>query len=255
MGLPAVAINNVVVAGFEQELVFNHQLDPANGDGISQLIRSLYFELTFAELARLLEKSRPHSWFPRAQVVAKFGWQPSDHFEAIAEAFLKTPVGFQSWCAEKKVGPLDLAPLVSAQGLNLKLLFKDILDLRMSKSIGVKVLELGVELLMMGQSPEDVHSSRLLTMIPAQIPAPDTFLEALKQLRYPETYKRDQQTAEKWTSLPWPGTSQAQWTRQGDRGGIELKLFVSQPSDLKKYLQSLSRVQELIEQEAGGMKH
>lgn len=253
--LPAVAVNNMVLAGFHQDLVFNYHLNSTDAEGISQLFRSLYFELSFAEMARLIEKTKSHTWFPTSHVVSKFGWQHGEHFEVIAAALLKTPPGFQNWCAEKKVGPMDLAPLISAQGLDLKHLWADILTLRLSKSQGVKALELGVELLMMGQTPDDLQSSRLLTVMPAHLSAGDAFVEALKQLRFPDTLQRDREAAAKWASLPWPGTSQAQWTRQGDRGGIELKLFVSQPSDLKKYLQSLNRVQEMLEKETGGTKH
>jgi hypothetical protein len=49
--------------------------------------------------------------------------------------------------------------------------------------------------------------------------------------------------------------SQAKWARHGNRGGIELKLFVSQPADLKNYLQSLSKVQDLLEKDPTGSKH
>lgn len=254
-GLPAVAVNSFVLAGFSQELVFNHQIDPANTEKISGLFRSLYFELSFVEMARLIQTSKNHSWFPVGAIAQKFNWHASDQFFLVAEHLIKTPVGFQKWAAEKKVSPQDLAPLLSTANLDLKFLFHDILQFNLSKSQGIKALELGIELMLLGHKAEDITSQRLLTFLGRDQNPGEAWIETLRQLRYPETFKRDQAQEEKMTSLPWPGTSHAKWTRQGDRAGIELKLFVSQPSDLKKYLQSLTRVQDLLDQDSSGTKH
>lgn len=253
--LPAVAVNYFVLAGFSQEFVFNHQIETTDSEKISGLFRSLYFELSFAEMARVIAKARSHSWFPLEAVISKFGWQPTPEFFRIAEALRQTPSGFQKWCAEKKVGPQDLAPLLSARTLELKYLFLDILNFQLPKASGAKALELGVELLLKGHSPESLQSSLLVTVAPASISTGEAWVEALRQLHSPESFKSEQAEAQKWASLPWPGTSEAKWTRQGDRGGIELKLFVSQPSDLKKYLQSLSQVQALMEKKSPGTTH
>jgi hypothetical protein len=254
-GLPAVALNSVVLAGFSQDLVFNHQMAVTEKEKIAGLFRSLYFELSFAEMARLIETAKSQSWFPVSEIAQKFGWQPSEQFFQVAQALRTMPVGFQKWAAEKKVSPQDLAPLLSASSIELKFLFHDLLQFNLSKSLGIKALELGIELLLMGSKPEDLTSERLLSLLGKnQLPG-EAWVDALKQLRYPETFKHDQAIEAKMTALPWPGMSHAKWTRQGDKAGIELKLFVSQPSDLKKYLQSLSRVQDLLEQESSGTKH
>lgn len=253
--LPAVAVNQVVLAGFSQELVFNHQLDPADSEGIAKLFRSLYFELSFVEMAVLIQKAKAHSWFPISVIAQKFNWQANDNFFKTAEAILKCPKGFLDWAAEKKLSPLDFAPLLSADGLELKFLYRDILTLGLGRSLGVKALELGIELLMMNHTPEMLAADSLVSVHPRDVSVGDAWVLALKALRYPETFKRDQMAEAQMTSLPWPGTTQARWTRQGDRAGIELKLFVSQPSDLKKYLQSLNKVQDLLEKDPTGTKH
>lgn len=253
--LPAVAVNSIVLAGFSQELVFNHQIDAKNSDKIASLFRSLYFELTFVEMSRLILKAKNHSWFPLALIAQKFGWQANEQFFLIADRLNEMPAGFQKWCSDKKVSPLDLLPLLSAGDLDLKFLFHDILQFNLSKSLGVKALELGIELMLMGNKPEEITSQRLLTFIGRDQTPGEAWIETLKHMRFPETAKRDLAHEQKMTSLPWPGTSHAKWTRQGDRAGIELKLFVTQPSDLKKYLQSLSKVQDMLEKESSGTKH
>jgi len=254
-GLPAVAVNSVVLAGFSQDLVFNHQMSATDGEAIASLFRSLYFELTFVEMSRLISKSKSHSWFPVILTAQKFGWQANEQFFLVADILRETPEGFQKWCSDKKVSPQDLLPLLSATALELKYLFHDLIQFNLSKSHGVKALELGIELMLLGKKPEEITSQQLLTFVGKDQTPSEAWIETLKFMRYPETIRRDHDQEEKMTSLPWPGTSHAKWTRQGDRAGIELKLFVSQPSDLKKYLQSLSRVQDMLEKEPSGTKH
>jgi hypothetical protein len=254
-GLPAVAVNQVVLAGFSQSLVFNHNFDISDSEGISRLFRSLYFELSFVEMAELTRKAAKIAWFPLNLVVGKFGWQANESFFKTAELVRKLPSGFLSWGAEKKLSPQDLAPLLAASVVECKFLFHDILNLNLSRSLGVKALEMGVDLLLMGQKPEDLSQEKLLPNAAKNLSPGEAWVQELQKLRYPETFKRDLEAQAHMTALPWPGTSQARWLRQGDRAGIELKLFVSQPSDLKKYLQSLSRVQDLLEKESSGTQH
>lgn len=243
-GLPAVAINMVVIAGFDQEIVFNHSISEDEKDKIAALVRSVYFELSFAEMARLVDKAKNHQWLPIELIIQKFGWLANPSFYKVAECLLTTPIGFQNWCAEKKLGPMDLIPLASAKSLNLIPLFHDILSLKLSKSVGTKVLELAIELLLMGKSYSDIAPE-----------SSETWAQKLQQLRYPNSSQNDSLEKEKLISLPWPGMSQAKWARQGDKTGVELKLFVSQPSDLKKYLQSLEKVQNLLEDLNSGTQH
>ncbi len=254
-GLPAVAVNQVVLAGFSQGLVFNHQIETTESDTIARLFRSLYFELSFMEMARLTEKAKSISWFPLNLIAQKFGWAPSENFFKIATRVLKTPSGFQEWAADKKLSPLDLTPLLASENLELKYLFHDLVSLNMPRVLGVKALELAIELQLMGHASQSLTTEALLSTPPQDLSLGEAWVQALKALRYPETFRRDQATEAQMTKLPWPGTTQARWTRQGDRAGIELKLFVSQPSDLKKYLQSLSHVQDLLEKDPSGTQH
>jgi hypothetical protein len=238
-----VAVNNVVLAGFQQPMVFNHSLDWKDRDAIATLFRSLYSDLSFAELALLWEKSEAFDWFPFSEIAAKFHFQATEHFFNVAKALLLTPVGFQNWCADKKVGPQDLSPLLAAGALDLKPLFLKILNLGLSKSQGVQALETAVELLLMGISETDLQ-----LLASDENLAAEAWLELLKQKRFPEAFARDNAIQENMKNLPWPGSSQARWARYGDKSGIELKIFVSNPSYLKKHMKSLSRVQDLMDQ-------
>ena len=253
--LPAVAVNQMVLAGFSQDLVFDHQIPVEQSEAIARLFRSLYFELSFVEVARLQSRAKAFAWFPISLIVQKFGWQPDDIFSAIAEQVLKTPEGFQRWAADKKLSPQDLQPLVSGGSLDLKYLFHEIVSLQMPKALGAKALELAIDLMLMGRTANDIGSEVLVPHLPSDLSLSEAWVLRLTELRHPELFKQDQEAQAQMASLPWPGTTEARWIRQGERSGIELKLFVSKPSDLKKYLQGLSHVQDLMEKTPSGTKH
>lgn len=251
-GLPAVAVNGVVLAGFGQDLVFDHSIPWAQQEEIAQLFRSLYFELTFTEISRMIEKAADVPELPLFLILQKFGYQSSGSLFATAKALRALPEGFQEWCADRKLSPQDLAPILSARSLDLKPLLAQILTLSCSRNIGAHCLEMGVELLLMGKTYEDLqvtaYSSEEIH------DSPESWHQHLKRLRYPETSAKDAEQASRLKKLPWPGQSQVRWTRNGDKGGFEIKLFVSQPSDLKKHLTSLAKVHDILEQEQESYK-
>lgn len=246
-GLPAVAINGFLIAGFQQEMVFDHALPEIDKDGIAALFRSLYFELTTPELARLYRSTSVSTWFPIQEVLAKFQVRWTENNEKLSDIICQLPMGFQNYCSEKKWSFGDFQPLAAAKGLILSPFFMRMIDLNLSRSQSVAALELIVDLLLMGKQP--------LELLPDDAMTSDTWMDSLRHLRYPESSQKDDWASRQVQELPWPGTAQARWTRQGDRTGIELKLFVSQPTDLKKYLQSLSAVQDALEKDGPWKKH
>jgi hypothetical protein len=242
-----VAINGFLIAGFQQDVVFDHALPENEKEGIASLFRSLYFELTTPELARLHRASHSHPWFPIQEVMAKFHIRWSDNTEKLCDIICQLPIGFQNYCSEKKWGFGDFQPLVAANGLILSPFLMRMMDLNLSRSQSVAALELVVDLLLLSKQPRE--------LLPEEFMMGDAWLERLRHLRYPESSLKDEWASRQVQELPWPGTAQARWTRQGDRTGIELKLFVSQPTDLKKYLQSLSVVQDALEKDGPWKKH
>lgn len=135
-GLPGVSINNVQIAGFDQDLVLDHQIEKSRPDQIADLFTSLYSELSIDEINRLQKACQDLEWFPFALVAG--------HYQV----------------KNNLVAQNDLS------------------------------------------------------------------------------------------NLPWPGASQVKWTQQGDRAGIEIKIFVSNPTDLKKYLNSLNHVHDIMEKDS-----
>lgn len=247
-GLPAVAINGYVIAGFQQDSVFDHCMSWDQEEEIASLFRSLYFELSACELARLWKNALLLPSFPVKKIFSKFHVPWTESIEKLCPLVTQLPIGFQNFCTAKKWSFSDFLPLTAAQGLIMSPFYLRMIEMNLSRNHGVLALELIVDLLFMGRTPVELLPSD--TTVTAE-----QWLESLRALRYPESSGKDHWSSRQLDQLPWPGTAEARWTRQGDKPGIELKLFVSNPSDLKKYLQSLSEVQSLLEKDSPWNKH
>lgn len=278
--LPGVSVNGVLVAGFQQDWIFDHEISWNESEQIAALFRSLYFDLSFVEAANLLSAAEfwnldvKHSaqQFPIAEVLKKFGWQLNDNFRKTSERLRQTSIHFQNWCFEKKINVMDLAPLLSItndQLLDPRLLtiFNALVDYGFSKTLGVQFLELGIELFLL--NPDEptaiiqsiIPKNKNITMDTIIDPAnkvdpvlrvdkvAEKLLEAFKKARYPMTYQQDEAHQQKWQKISWPSQAQVRFTRHGDKAGVEMRLFVSQASDLKKYLVSLERAYQILENE------
>jgi hypothetical protein len=247
-GLPAVAVNGLIVAGFEQSVAFDHSLDWSESENIAILFRSLYFELTTCELARLYSAAANVPKFPIQEVFGKFQVRLNDQLSLLCAQIIKLPAGFQNFCSEKKWAFSDFQPILAAKDLIITPFLFRIMDLGLSRNHSALALELIVDLLLLGKTPVEILSD-------SSIKTGEQWILSLRTMRYPNSSKRDDWAAEQVDLLPWPGSTQARWVRQGDRAGIELKLFVTQPSDLKNYLQSLSAIQDSLEMDGPWKKH
>jgi hypothetical protein len=75
----------------------------------------------------------------------------------------------------------------------------------------------------------------------------DSCLNELQILRYPESSRRDKQAEFALKKYRWPQSSQVRWLRQGDRSGIEIKLFISHPQELRKVAEHLLQLHKQLE--------
>ncbi len=243
--LPAVAINKIVIAGFAQELCFNYEMD--QDEDIIELFCSLYPELSFTESAHLRKELIELNFYltelqrkplPTEKLLSKYGIHWSENTVEVAEALLTQPKGFLKWASVKKIMPMDAMSLKLAADLNLKEFYLRFLVLNPSKNHGVSIIEYFSDLMHMGRTAEELIGDYADA---------ETWLDHLKQLRYPEAHKQDELRKENLKSLNFSGSSQLRWARVGDKSGIEIKFFVSQPSDLQKHMNSLKLMQDEVE--------
>lgn len=246
--LPAVALRGFIVAGFQHsEFAFDHSLENSEPEEIARAFSSLYSELSTPELARLWQVSATQSWFPRRLVLEKFHLHVNESTSEVLELVTKLPIGFQNFCSAKKWHIGDFQFLVSAQALALSVFFHEVVTRNLTKSQSTQALEHVVDLLLLS------HESEKLQPVSAE--STESWLSRLQKLRYPNSTEADDKAALSLKSLAWPIGTQARWTRQGDRTGLEIKFFVSQPSEMSKQLQAFQNIQENLETEGPWKKH
>lgn len=142
---------------------------------------------------------------------------------------------FNAWTSLKKVKKSDLVFMNTLPEPALEL-FMAIADkmagYNPSFTEGLAFLEKAADLIMMGHTQHLWEES-------------GTFLaweQNLYKLRYPVTSERDTLAKTRLEKLPWPNGAKLKFERRGDRAGVELRLFISTPTDLTKVISSLERV-------------
>ncbi len=159
----------------------------------------------------------------------------------------------QKWLDSKKSSTIDIHQIcpyldllkTDAQIQMMNQTLELILILRCSYSEGLKILELVTEIVLIyDQQKIQIDFDMLTTHHEQKMLNPDQWLTRLNQLRFPLTMQNDTEIKLKLEKLPWPFGSKIKFERRGDRSGVELKVFISNPSDLVKIISSLERVRE-----------
>lgn len=234
--LPAICWRGYLLAGFDRQdghAIDTYDLEKA---GLVETIKACYPDLGLAELARLtgaLSNSMPDTYIELRQGLFKeYGLRWGERLEEILILLPRTSIRFQNWIDDKKISSRDLAPLLA---LNEKFAeFQPFLEttteLRFSRHDGVRALELGVELFLMGHPLND--------LLPATGDAAK-YLHQLELWRRPQALQNDDELKKDIAKWPWPAHVQAQWQRFGDQSGLEVKIRTTSAQDFNKKLEHL----------------
>lgn len=203
-----------------------------------ELFKKAYPQLNFIQLSYIFnawEKSTdtlPTSWEVFFQQYnLRFNENTIKTFKALSAC----SSDFLTWASSKKLSQRDLAPLRLLKDPQLAHpLEAQIATINPSKTLGTQILELGVDLLLMGKELS-------YTQVNAE-----KFLRELKSLRYPNTSSKDETRQVKSVQLPWPASVKADWIRKGDTSGIEIRFFAKSQQELEKKLNGLQLVSDTL---------
>lgn len=147
-------------------------------------------------------------------------------------------MNFQDWLQKKKLSKDDMVFTKALKTIEQNQAFIQVADqmakLQPSQSSGLQFLELATDLILMNKLDD---TSQITSDF-------DTWIESLRKLRYPQAYLRDEELKLKIQSLSWPAGSKIKFERRGDKSGVELRFFISSPSDLDKLIGSLERIKK-----------
>lgn len=183
-----------------------------------------------------------------------------------------SPISFQNWVDSKNLSQGDLAILRSFKSFSEKpsserstnfffSVCKKISQTQPTRSQGVKILNLAGELILINTQATHNHSlgeEELSTPSNESIPYlkgadSQQWYESLYQLRFPNTYKKDQSQQEKCNQLPWPKSTQARWVREGDTSGIKVSFIAESQKDFETKIEGLKHIQATVQKKSSSL--
>lgn len=238
--LPAMSWKGLLLCGFERIGGGVVDLFSTQNVSLKEALIACHPKLGLGEISRLSQKLAAHdqALFDQTMegLLHHYQLRWNDRLKVTLDKLVLTPKEFQHWVDDKSVAARDLAPLLAVDKIDsLNDFIIALTRLPISKSEGILALELAVDLFLMGTPIND--------LMPTDS-KPALWLEKLQVLRKPEAAQKDLEMREKVSRLAWPANVQAQWVRQGDESGIEIKLRVKTPQDLGAKLEKLSSVGE-----------
>jgi hypothetical protein len=235
--LPAIAWKGELVCGFERRTGVAFDVFENGRAGILETLKACYPELGLSEIARLthrLERVLPADDYVeiRENFFRAYGLKWNDRLGELLTLLRLAPVEFQDWVDERGVSPRDLSPVLALgeRVSEFHSFLRAMTELRFSRSEGVRCLELGVELFLMGRPLNDLLPSS---------PDPVKYLRKLEEWRRPNASASDRELQDEVERWPWPSQVQGQWQRFGDQSGLEVKIRSTSPEDFNKKLERL----------------
>ena len=245
--LPPYAFQGELLCGFDLQKGYAINLI---GNTPVDFIKLLHPQLSFFELARLHHKIKKwHNSMDANEskcllesLWSLYGYKLRDSLVQTIDIAVNLPHEVQLFGQQKKWNPQDLSPLRAVSNLNiLNSFWKSLITSSLSKTDATRALELFVELTLMEFPDESIN---LKTNESA-----NDWLKRLHETRYPISTTQDAQAEQLVKKVHWPLRSEARWLRKGDLSGIELKIFFTHPTELKKALIKLDQVNQDLQNE------
>ncbi len=233
---PAYAYNKQVIAGFSSSHFLVLNFKERNGDFLS-LFCSCHPHLNWLEMGRIITqwKAPPFSW---EQFFLAYGLQgDTDFLEECLKILLITPLSFQKWVVDKKVHLNYLRVLLAVRKAGLKKwdillhVLKWVSNRDVSYSVGIKILELSVELTLIGVSLEEILKKENQDV--------NSIIQSMERLRKPLSAAWDQKQKNTLGKLFWPTHVNGTWKRKGDQTGVEIALWCRNQKELNNQLKNI----------------
>ncbi len=234
--MPAYAWNDELLTGFD--LPADHQVIDlsSSGPSLEKIMAAVYPQLSLAELARLhqLKFLTPEQFDSLLELNSL---RPS---ETLLELFFKlsqTPLEFQNWTSERKLGAKELYILKSLDSLSeISPLLMTVVGLKASRQIGVQILENAAELFLLnGELPLPQDGENL-----------ETWSQRLFQLRHPLQAEKILAREKNILSLAWPKFLKVRVVEHQASLVNEVKLQFRSSGELLRNIEALKKIHHEI---------
>ncbi len=203
---------------------------------IEDALNVVYPKISFCGIFQLIQVLSHSLPITASKVYTNYGYSFDSKLVQLLTVLPSLPSPFLNWCTKHDLSPRDLFPLLSLTApLEIENHLQKISELAVSRNLGAQILELLVECYLM--SSQDLANQDLTN-------SAEDWLSQLKRARYPQTQNSDSEKQKRMMALPWPKDFQLRWQRNGDRGGLEVKFFVTNEQELLKFSKLLEQTMQ-----------
>ena len=232
---PAFAWETSIVAGFNKtdQPVLNFNSEDVK---FLHLFHSCHPQLNLSELSRIILKweSIEKPVFSWKDFFSLYKLQNPDFLIQILKLLSSTPPTFQEWANRKNLHPSELRILNSLNDLNETYsLFQWISEKNPSHSLGIKILELGVELSLMNIQVDKILKNQSSV---------EEAIRVMESQRNPLSSSSDQMKNSKLKKMIWPAHVHTQWQRKGDKTGLEVKIWCQNQKELEEKTKRIQQI-------------
>ena len=236
--LPPYSWQGNIIAGFSSKK------PPVElGDlSLTEALLSIYEKLPLVDIARF------HQTLKSSNELQLIDWEvlcQSSHLswnqnlEKTLDKITRTPVDFQDWSREKGLGIKDWAIFLSVDEPQvLSIFLTQVSKKNPSYQIGKQILEWSIETFLMGTSIDDI--------LPQDSFNATDWHKKIKELRFPQTHKKDHESEKLLKKLPRPPHIKMNWRRQGDLAGIHTEFFSPSTSHFSQFIERLDQFQKHV---------
>ena len=199
----------------------------------TELLMDLFFPLCFVELCLLYQAGKEHPHLFQAvhwsHLFEKQKIQFSLRNLQLWEKLKQLPPEFLKWAGNHALSPQELMPVSGLDKLRpLCKLGPNFEKLKLSRNEGRKVLDILVDLILMGVKTEEL------------MPSSGNWLNELNQKRYPNSFEKD---FPQKMEPPWPQYVRVKNFRQGDQVIHQMQITYGSQDDLGSKLKHLCQIQ------------
>jgi hypothetical protein len=236
--LPAYSWEEELLTGFN--LPADHQVInlSASGSSIEKIMSAVYPQLSLAELARLhqLAALTPEQF---RYLLEQNSLRPSEALIELLVKLSQTPIDFQNWTSERKLGAKELYILKSVGSvIEISPLLDALVEFKASRQIGVQILENAIELfLLKSELPTPKDGENL-----------EAWGQRLFQLRHPLQAEKILTREKNILSLAWPKFLKVRVVEHQASLVNEVKLQFRSPGELLRNIEALKKIHHEINQ-------
>lgn len=236
--LPFFCWDDELLCGFDTKIKNELQIVinlKSSETQMADVLAFIYPQLTLPELARLYTKLKVikeiKDW---GHFFSLYKIRFCENLISTLDILVQTPISFQLWVSQKQIQARELSPLKCISNfVDIEPFLNKFLELNLTRSQGIQVLELLIELIEMKISKEVLHS--------LMNGSPNSIHVKLMEMRYPLATEKQNNVQNKLDNIFKVTGVEALSRRYGDKSGVEVKFFSETNWDFQQRLNSLNK--------------